>query len=50
MSNKTWLATEQAPPFDLGLTMADIMWDLDPGWQRASLWYADEAAAQAAVA
>jgi hypothetical protein len=53
MSNKTWLATVQSPPFDIDLTTADIMWDLDPGWLRASLSYADGEsvpAARAAVA
>lgn len=49
MSNKTWLASTPPPPFDIGLTMAEIMRDLDSGWERTSVWY-DGASAPAAVA
>lgn len=47
MANKTWLATAQTSPFHIDLTMAEIMPDLEPGWQRTSTWYADADAASA---
>jgi len=50
MSNKTWLASTPTPPFDIGLTMAEIMRDLDPGWERTSVWYADDESVPAAPA
>lgn len=41
MKNKTWLATAPTPPFELDVTMADLLRQLDPGWQQSSAWYAD---------
>ena len=52
MSSKTWLAVTPTSQFDIGLTMADVMRDLDPGWERTFVWYAEDESApmRAAVA